>query len=189
VSAERRGDLRDKPVGELIGELGNEVAQLVRQELELAKATLREEVERTGARLREDVEAARQEMADKGRHAGRAAGLGGAGMVAAVVALGTLTAFLVLALDGVMADWLAALIVGLAWAAIALVLVTMARGEARSIGGVAPRALDRLKSDARQGIGGVQADVKQSVESIKEDVQWERTHSGSEQTSSRRASE
>jgi hypothetical protein len=109
-------------------------------------------------------------------------------MVAAVVALGTLTAFLVLALDGVMPDWLAALIVGLVWAAVALVLVAMARGEARRIGGVAPAALDRLRGDARQGIEGVQADVKESIESIKEDVQWERTRSESEQTSSRRAS-
>src|SRR3712207_708366 len=95
-----QNDLRDRPIGELMKQLAEETSTLVRQELELAKA----------------------EMTQKGKKAGVGIGLMGMAGVAALLALGTLTAFLVLALDGVMPNWLAALIVGLAWAAIAGVL-------------------------------------------------------------------
>ena len=70
-------DPRQLPVGELLKQLASETSTLVRQELELAKA----------------------EMREKGRKAGPGLGMiGGAGVVA-LLALGTLTAFVILVLD------------------------------------------------------------------------------------------
>jgi uncharacterized membrane protein YqjE len=131
-------DLHDSSIGELLKRLSQETTDLVRQELELAKA----------------------EATDKGKQAGKGAGmLGGAG-VAGLLALGTLTAMVVLLLNHAMADWLAALIVTLVWGAIAGVL--------------ALRGRDRLK-DAGPPV------PEQTVQTVKEDVRWAktRTRSGS----------
>ena len=57
---------------------------------------------------------AKAEMAEKGRTAGPGFGMIGAAGAAAL-RRGTLSAFLILALDGVMPNWLAALLVALAW--------------------------------------------------------------------------
>lgn len=180
MSAPPSDDLKQRPIGELLGQLGTEISTLVRQEMELAKVTVRDEVERASVRLRDDVEDAKEEMGGKAKHAGKAAGMGAAAAVAAVLALGTLTAFLVLALDGAVDNWLAALIIGLVWAAIAVVLVVLARKEIDRIGSVAPRALDRIKRDAQESVEGVKSDIMESADSIKEDVQWARTRSESE---------
>ena len=74
-----RERLHEQPIAELLKELASGTTTLVKQELELAKAELRE----------------------KGRKAGPGVGLIGAAGAAALLAAGTLTAFLVLALDGV----------------------------------------------------------------------------------------
>ena len=58
-------------------------------------------------------------MREKAGKAGAGAGMWGAAGVIGLLGLGSLTAFLILALDGVMPNWLAALIVGIAYAAIA----------------------------------------------------------------------
>ena len=83
-------ELRDQSVGELLKQLANEMTTLMRQELELAKA----------------------EMREKAGKAGPGFGMWGAAGAMALLALGALTAFLILALDGAMPNWLAALIVG-----------------------------------------------------------------------------
>jgi Flp pilus assembly protein TadB len=101
------GDLRDRPLGELLKQLSEETTRLVHQELELAKA----------------------ELADKGRQAGAGAGMfGGAGAIG-LAALGALTACFVLALNAVMPAWLAALIVAVVYGIVAFVLVR--RGQAK----------------------------------------------------------
>jgi uncharacterized membrane protein YqjE len=131
-------DLHDSSIGDLLKRLSQETSTLVRQELELAKA----------------------EATEKGKQAGKGAGmLGGAG-VAGLLALGALTATVVLLLNHAMADWLAALIVTLVWGAIAGVL--------------ALRGRDRLK-DAGPPV------PEQTVQTVKEDVRWAktRTRSGS----------
>jgi hypothetical protein len=180
VSTPASEDLRQKPIGELVGQLGGEISTLVRQEMELAKVTVREEIDRASTRLRDDLDDAREEMSAMAKHAGKAAALAAAGAVAAILALGTLTAFLVLALDGAVDNWLAALIIGLVWVAVMATLLLLARAESRRIGSVAPQALERMKHDARETVDNIQTDVRQSAESIKEDVQWARTQSGSE---------
>ena len=122
-------DLRDRPIGELLKELANETATLVKQELELAKA----------------------EMREKGRKAGPGIGMMGGAGVAALLALGALTAFLILLLDGAMPNWLAALIVALVWAAVAGALYYMGKERVEEAAPPVP---------------------KQTAESIKEDVEW-----------------
>jgi uncharacterized membrane protein YqjE len=124
-----REDLHDKPIGELLKQLASETSTLVHQELELAKA----------------------EMLEKGRKAGAGLGLIGAAGAVALLALGALTAFLILALDGVMPNWLAALIVGIVYAAIAAVLYLRGKDRVEDAGSPAPR---------------------QTIETLKEDVTW-----------------
>ena len=129
-------DLREQPIGELLKQLSQETTTLVRQELELAKA----------------------EMAEKGKKAGKGAGMfGGAGVVG-FLALAALTAALILALDTGMKAWLAALIVGLVYAAIAGVLALTGKKEVQQATPPVP---------------------EQTVESMKEDVQWAKTRTPS----------
>jgi uncharacterized membrane protein YqjE len=122
-------DLRDRPIGELLKELANETTTLVRQELDLAKA----------------------EMREKAGKAGPGFGMWGAAGVTALLALGSLTAFVILALDGAMPNWLAALIVGLVYAAIAGVLYVRGKHRVEEAGSPVP---------------------EKTIETVKEDVQW-----------------
>src|SRR3954465_9127773 len=93
----RAEQLRQRPAGELVKDLSTQVSTLVRQELELAKV----------------------ELSAKGREAGIGAGMLGAGGVLALFGVGALTAAAILALDTIVAGWLAAVIVGVLWLAIA----------------------------------------------------------------------
>ena len=122
-------DLRERPVAELLKQLANETTTLVRQELELAKA----------------------EMREKAGKAGAGAGMWGAAGVIGLLGLGSLTTFLILALDGVMPSWLAALIVGIAYAAIAGFLYLRGKQRVEEAGSPVP---------------------EQTVETLKEDMQW-----------------
>src|SRR5438105_2222389 len=86
----------DRPVPELMRELSQQTSDLIRQEMELAKA----------------------ELQIKGKAAGIGAGMfGGAGLVA-LFGVGALTACLILALATGVAGWLAALIVTVVYFAI-----------------------------------------------------------------------
>ena len=77
--------------------------------------------------------------------------------VAALLALGALTAGLIALLDTAMATWVAALIVMALWAIVALVLVKAGQG-----------ALKRATPPAPQ-----------TVETVKEDIQWAKHPTGS----------
>ena len=119
----------DRPIGELLKQLADETATLVRRELDLAKA----------------------EMREKAGKAGPGFGMWGAAGVTALLALGSLTAFLILALDGAMPNWLAALIVGLVYAAVAGVLYLRGKRRVEEAGTPIP---------------------EKTIETVKEDVQW-----------------
>jgi uncharacterized membrane protein YqjE len=125
-------DLRDRPIGDLLKRLSEETTTLVRQELELAKA----------------------EVAEKGKKAGTGAGMFGGAGVAAFLGLGAITAALIAALDAAMPLWLAALIVGLLWLAVAGVLALQGRNKVQEATPPVP---------------------EQATESVKEDVQWAKT--------------
>jgi putative superfamily III holin-X len=122
----------DRPIGELMRELSAQTSTLVRQELELAKL----------------------ELTEKGKQAGLGAGMvGGAGVVG-LYAAGALTACLVLALATAVTGWLAALIVAVAYGAVAGGLALMGRAK------------------VKQAVPPV---PEQATESVKEDVQWTKT--------------
>jgi Putative Actinobacterial Holin-X, holin superfamily III len=108
--------------------------------------------------VRQELELARAEMTEKGKRAGLGAGLLGGATVVALAAFAVFTAFLVLILSEVMASWLAALIVALVYAAVAGVLALRGRREVQEAGKPLP---------------------EQTVESVKEDVQWAKTHARS----------
>ena len=82
-------DSDDRSVAELTKELVRDVSELVRRELDLAKA----------------------ELAEKARNLGRGIGFAAAGAVLLLVTLGALTATAIIALATAMDTWLAALIV------------------------------------------------------------------------------
>jgi uncharacterized membrane protein YqjE len=129
-------DLRQEPIGDLLKRLSQETTQLVRQELELAKA----------------------EMAEKGKRAGIGAGMFGAAGVVGLLALGALTAFLIMLLDGALANWLSALIVAVVYGAIAGVLALRGRTKVQEATPPVP---------------------EQTVETVKEDIQWAKTRTQS----------
>jgi hypothetical protein len=132
-------DQRASSTGELIKQLSEQTSTLVRQELDLAKA----------------------ELTQKGKTAGVGAGmLGGAG-VTGMLALGALTATLILLLAEAMDAWVAALIVTAIWAGAAGILALAGR--------------DRVKE-------GMPPAPEQTVESVKEDVQWAKTQARSGRT-------
>jgi uncharacterized membrane protein YqjE len=129
MTTSRADELHDRPIGELLKQLASETATLVRQELDLAKA----------------------EMREKAGKAGPGFGMWGAAGAVALLAAGALTAFLILALDGVMPNWLAALIVGLVYAAVAGVLYISGKRRVEEAGSPVPQ---------------------KTIETVKEDVEW-----------------
>ena len=118
-------DLRERPLGELLKQLSQETATLVRQEIELAKA----------------------EVATTGKKAGIGAGLVGAGGIVGFLALGAFTAFLIMALDTAMAGWLAALIVTIVYGAIAAFLALQGRDKVKEATPPAPQTVETVKED------------------------------------------
>jgi MFS family permease len=129
---EQRTQLEDRPVAELVRQLSDQTTTLVRQEIELAKA----------------------EMTAKGKQVGMGAGaFGGAGLVG-LYAVGAITTCLILALSTAVAGWLAALIVGVVYAAIAGVLALI--GKKKTQAGAPPVP-------------------ERAISSTKEDVEWAKT--------------
>jgi len=132
-------ELRERPVGDLVKQLAGQTSTLVRQEIDLAKA----------------------ELSEKGRVAGKGAGLLGGAAVVGLLAAGSLTACLILALSEAIPDWLAALVVALVLGAVAAVLALQGRNRMRAAGPPVP---------------------EQTVETVKEDVEWAKTQRPSART-------
>lgn len=121
-----QNDLSDRPVGELVQQLSQQTATLVREELQLAQL----------------------EMKEKGKRAGIGAGLfGGAGVIA-VYGGGALVATLILVLATFLEPWIAALIVTVVLFAIAGVLALTGKKEVEQATPPAPeQAIDSTKAD------------------------------------------
>jgi len=117
--------LREQPIGELFKQLSSETSTLIRQEMALARA----------------------ELTEKGKKAGTGAGLLGGAGVAALLTLGSLTAFLILVLNEWMDAWLAALIVTVIWGVIAAVLALQGRNKVQEATPPAPQTVETLKED------------------------------------------
>jgi hypothetical protein len=108
--------------------------------------------------VRQEIELAKAELTQKGKQAGMGAGLFGAAGAIGFLALAALTTCFILALDAVMPAWLAALIVAVVYGAIAAVLAL--RGRAK----------------VKQAVPPV---PEQTIETVKEDVQWAKTQTTS----------
>jgi len=128
-------DARDRPIGELVKDLSAQTSTLVRKEIELARAELQE----------------------KGKVAGKGAGMLAGAAVFGLLVMGALTAALIALLDKAMATWVAALIVMALWAIVALVLAKAGQKALKSATPPAP----------------------QTVETVKEDIQWAKNPTGS----------
>src|SRR4051794_5818062 len=128
-------DPREKGFGELVKDLAGQTSTLVRQEIKLAQA----------------------EVTQKGKVAGKGAGMLMGAAIAALLGLGALTALLIIALDSFMALALAALIVTVLWFVVAAVLAMV----------------------GKQALQSATPPVPQTVETVKEDIQWAKTQTGS----------
>ena len=134
--SDMQSDQRERPIAEVAKDLTSDLSLLVRQEIELATA----------------------EMAEKGRTAAPGLGMfGGAGVIG-LCAAGALTAFLVLLFSLFLADWAAALIVGVVLAAVAFVLARQGKERVADAGKPVP---------------------EQTIETVKEDVEWAKTRASS----------
>jgi hypothetical protein len=127
-------------VGELVQLLTTQVSTLARKEVELAKV----------------------ELQRKGKEAGIGGGMFGAAGLVAVLGLGALTAALILGLATIIDEgWIAALIVGAVYLAVAGVLALAGRARIRKASPLVP---------------------EQATESVKEDVEWIKTQAQSART-------
>ena len=107
-----------------------------------------------------ELELAKAEMTQKGKQAGTGVGLLGGGGVAGLMALIALTLTLIYLLDTFMKTWIAALIVTVLWGAVAGALALKGKKELQEVN-PAP---------------------EQTIETVKEDVQWAKTQKPSART-------
>jgi uncharacterized membrane protein YqjE len=112
----------------------------------------------TSTLVRQEIQLAQAEVTAKGKLAGRGAGMLAGAAVAGLLALIALTAVLIAALDTAMPLWLAALIVTVLWAAIGAALAARGRKELQHAAPAVP---------------------EQTLETVKEDIQWAKTQTGS----------
>ena len=131
--------LRERSIGELFAKLSDETSTLIRQEMELARA----------------------ELTEKGKEAGKGAGLFGGAATVALLGAGAITAGIILLLDLAIAVWLAAIVVGLIYVGIAAFLGLQGRNRIQAATPPVP---------------------EQTVETVKEDVEWAKTRARSAKT-------
>jgi membrane protein len=122
----------ERPAGELVKDLSEQISRLVRDELRLAQV----------------------EMTRKGKQAGLGVGMFAGGGIFAWFGLGCLIACAVIAIAGVVAAWLAALIVGVALLLVAAIAALVGRGRLKQATPPVPG----------ETIGSVKADVEELKE-------------------------
>jgi putative superfamily III holin-X len=124
---EKSEEVAETSIGDLIGNISNDLSQLFRQEVELAKVELKAEASK----------------------AGKAAGmLGGAGFAGYLTVI-LLSFALVFGLANVMDAGWAALIVAVIWAIIGAVLYANGRKKLKAVDPTPHRTVDTLKEDAQ----------------------------------------
>jgi hypothetical protein len=138
-SREHEGNDRDRldetSLSELMRQLSDQTSRLARQEVELAKA----------------------ELTDKGRTLGIGLGEFGAAGLIAVLALGALTATLILALSEAVDGWLAALIVTVVYLVVAGLLALAGKRKAEE---ATPPAPERAQASVRQDVTAIKQGAK-----------------------------
>jgi len=118
--------IHDRSTGDLVKLLSEQVTVLVRDELKLAQL----------------------EMTRKGKQAGAGAGMMGGGGLLSLYGVACLIACAVIAIAGVVAAWLAALIVGVALLAVAAAAALLGKGRLQKAAPPVPgEAVARIKTD------------------------------------------
>jgi len=126
--------LSSASTGELVQRLSTQLSELIRRELELARA----------------------ELSAKGKRAGAGAGLAGAGGVVALFGVGALIAAAIAGLATVVPVWLSALIIGVVLLLVAGVLALAGRSQLK-------QATPPMPEQAVQGVQDDVATVKGAV--------------------------
>jgi uncharacterized membrane protein YqjE len=90
----------ERPIGELVQRLSQQTSTLIRQEMRLAQA----------------------ELTEKGRHAGKGAGMFGSAGLVALYGVGALVAAAIIGIGTLLEPWIAAVIVGAVLLAVAGIL-------------------------------------------------------------------
>lgn len=119
-------DREGRSIGELLGDISDDLSRLFRQEVDLAKTEMKAEAVK----------------------AGRAAGMFGAAAVAGWIALVMGSLALMFALGAVMPWGWAALIVAVLWAVGAAALYSSGRSKMRQVDPVPHRTMETIKEDA-----------------------------------------
>lgn len=114
--------------------------------------------EQTTTLVRKEIELAKAELSEKGKVAGQGAGMFGGAAVVGLLAAAALTTMILALLDKAMDLWVAALIVTVVYGAIAAVLAMSGK--------------DRVKQ-------GMPPAPEETVETVKEDVQWAKSRAKS----------
>jgi len=117
----------EQGIGELIGDITNDLSRLFRQEVELAKAEMKVEAKKAG------------------KASGMLVGAGLAGLMVIIL----LSFALVYALDAVMPQGWAAVIVAVLWAIVGAVLFSMGRKQLKTVDPVPQQTVETLKEDAQ----------------------------------------
>jgi uncharacterized membrane protein YqjE len=126
----------DRSLGELLRELGDEISTLVRAELALAKV----------------------EIVEKSKPAVASAGMFGGTAVLGLGAFGAFTAFVIALIAIALPVWAAALIVAVAYGAIAGALAMIGKKKLHDVGSLA---------------------LEQTAQTVKEDIEWIKTRAKS----------
>jgi hypothetical protein len=119
--------VQDRSLGEIVSDVSNDFATLMKQEVELAKVELK------------------QELTKAGTGAGM---LGGAGISGHLMLL-FLSAALMFLLDNWLPIEVAALLTGLLWAVVAAVLAAVGRQKLKEANPELPKTQQTLKEDVR----------------------------------------
>ncbi len=133
-------ELHDESIGGLFKRLSGDMALLMRQELELFRTEMTEK------------------MTGMGKRVGEGAGMLSGAAVAGIMALGCLSATIILALALVMPAWAAALIVTIVYGIVAAVMAIQGKHKIDDVTAPVPR---------------------QTIETVKEDVEWAKRQASS----------
>ena len=122
----RRAEEGEKPLGELVQDLSRQTSTLIRQEMRLAQA----------------------ELAEKGKHGAKGAGMFGGAAGVALYGVGALVAAAILGLATVLEPWIAAAIIGVVLLAVAGILALTGKKEFEEAGPPKPElALESMQRD------------------------------------------
>jgi hypothetical protein len=128
----------DRPIGELLRELGDEISTLMRQEIALAKA----------------------EITEKTKPAVASAGMFGGTAILGLGAFGALTTFLIALIAVWLPVWAAALIVTVVYGAVAGVLALTGKKKLEE---AAPLALEQTSQTVKEDIEWAKTRAKSGV--------------------------